>query len=213
MDIQMPLMDGYEVAQRIRQWEGTSRHIPIIAMTAHALPGDKQRCLDAGMDDYVTKPIDPKIVFGKISEWGGNHKIPGAPDILTLESSPKIGQEPDNCPDMDVLTDIESILPRFSGDRFFYRSMLDEFINILPTRTTEMFKAARQKDFKNLSFIAHSLKGLAANVGAMQISCYANRLDQLSKNRDQSECLHVISAIKMATDQLATRISNTFAII
>ncbi|MCG2786232.1 MAG: PAS domain S-box protein [Anaerolineae bacterium] len=70
MDVQMPEMDGFEATRRIRQWEsGQNRHIPIIAMTAHALKGDRELCLEAGMDDYVTKPLDPKVLFSAIDRW------------------------------------------------------------------------------------------------------------------------------------------------
>ena len=73
MDVQMPEMDGFEAAQMIRQLEQegelTGQHTPIIAMTAHALHGDRQRCMDAGMDDYVSKPLDPRKVFQAIERW------------------------------------------------------------------------------------------------------------------------------------------------
>jgi CheY-like chemotaxis protein/HPt (histidine-containing phosphotransfer) domain-containing protein len=70
MDVQMPDMDGFEATRSIRQWEAVNnRHIPIIAMTAHALKGDRDLCLESGMDDYVTKPLDPKVLFAAIDRW------------------------------------------------------------------------------------------------------------------------------------------------
>jgi len=70
MDVQMPEMDGFEATHRIRQWEqDKNRHIPIIAMTAHALKGDRELCIDAGMDDYVTKPLEPKVLFAALEHW------------------------------------------------------------------------------------------------------------------------------------------------
>ncbi|MDO8754773.1 MAG: response regulator, partial [Anaerolineales bacterium] len=70
MDVQMPEMDGLEATRRIREWEQSNgQHIPIIAMTAHAMPGDRERCLDAGMDDYVTKPLEPRALFNAIDRW------------------------------------------------------------------------------------------------------------------------------------------------
>jgi signal transduction histidine kinase/CheY-like chemotaxis protein len=70
MDVQMPEMDGFEATQRIRALEGQAIHTPIIAMTAHAMKGDRERCLEAGMDDYITKPFDPDKLFGVIEQWG-----------------------------------------------------------------------------------------------------------------------------------------------
>jgi CheY-like chemotaxis protein/HPt (histidine-containing phosphotransfer) domain-containing protein len=69
MDVQMPEMDGFEAVQRIREVEGTAAHTPIIAMTAHAMKGDRERCLAAGMDEYVSKPLDPQEVFARIEQW------------------------------------------------------------------------------------------------------------------------------------------------
>ena len=70
MDVQMPELDGLEATRLIRQWEaGQGRHIPIIAMTAHAMSGDRERCLEAGMDDYVSKPLEPKVLFNALDRW------------------------------------------------------------------------------------------------------------------------------------------------
>jgi CheY-like chemotaxis protein len=80
MDVQMPEMDGLEATMHIRQQTGAGKHIPIIAMTAHALKGDRERCLSAGMDDYVSKPLDPRLLLRKLDEWtsiGPEEKKPG----------------------------------------------------------------------------------------------------------------------------------------
>ena len=75
MDIQMPVMDGFKATEAIRQKEaGTGEHLPIIAMTAHAMKGDRERCLEAGMDDYTTKPLNPEEVFQKIDNAMKNLK-------------------------------------------------------------------------------------------------------------------------------------------
>jgi len=72
MDVQMPVMDGFEAVEQIRRLEGASRHTPIIAMTAHAMKGDRERCLEAGMDDYISKPLEPQELFDKIEHWTEN---------------------------------------------------------------------------------------------------------------------------------------------
>ena len=73
MDVQMPDMDGFEATRQIRVWEkAIGQHIPIIAMTAHAMAGDRERCIDAGMDDYITKPLEPRVLFSAIDRWTQN---------------------------------------------------------------------------------------------------------------------------------------------
>jgi two-component system sensor histidine kinase/response regulator len=69
MDVQMPEMDGFEATQRIRHREAGKQHIPIIAMAAHALKGDKERCLEAGMDGYIAKPLDPKALISVLDQF------------------------------------------------------------------------------------------------------------------------------------------------
>jgi CheY-like chemotaxis protein len=78
MDVQMPEMDGFEATRQVRQWEGSARHVPIIAMTAEALKGDRERCLEAGMDDYVSKPIVSQALFSVLDRWTQPDNSPGA---------------------------------------------------------------------------------------------------------------------------------------
>ncbi len=84
MDVQMPEMDGLEATQNIRSWEGRKKHTPIIAMTAHAMKGDRERCLSAGMDDYVTKPLQPQELFDTIDRWAQYPSLPM--DDMSMDS-------------------------------------------------------------------------------------------------------------------------------
>lgn len=212
LDIQMPEMDGYEVAQRIREYEGPRSHTPIIAMTAHALPEDRQRCLDAGMDDYVTKPIDPKKVFEVIDVWGiDDGKSPGL--VRNTQENTSL-TNPYDTQSAVVLAELSSILPRFSDDLTFYSSTLEEFITILPTKITEIKEAAEIKDHKKVAFIAHSLKRLSANIGANQLAALSSQLEKTSKNGKPETTgetvLKLIKGISTASLSLIEHISKNF---
>jgi PAS domain S-box-containing protein len=131
MDVQMPDMDGFEATRRIREWEeGRGQRIPIIAMTAHALKGDRELCLDAGMDDYVTKPLEPKVFFAALERWTqpeGQHK-----------EEPAGGNE---------LQDYSGSVENFAvkGDMDFEDGLFGE--SATPTRVHEMTSIDRPLEF------------------------------------------------------------------
>ena len=175
MDVQMPEMDGFEAAQEIRRLEDGQSHTPIIAMTAHALHGDRQRCMDAGMDDYVSKPLDPRKVFQAIERWADTGQRAHARDgeiqeDLALESYQNIGKQ-------DIILDVEKALVRFSNDQDFYYNLLGDFLRSLPDRLVEMKSALESGDTQSLSYLAHNLKGVSANFNALQVFHLAVEID------------------------------------
>jgi CheY-like chemotaxis protein len=205
-------MDGYEVAQRIREFEGPRSHTPIIAMTAHALPEDRQRCLDAGMDDYVTKPIDPKKVFEVIDVWGVREgKGPGL--VRNTQENTSVAN-PYETQNAVVLAELTSILPRFSDDMAFYVSTLEEFTTILPAKIAEIKTALDLQDYKKVAFIAHSLKGLSANIGANQIAALASQLEKTCKSIETDNIHAAVSGlveqISSASIELKEHVAKNF---
>jgi CheY-like chemotaxis protein/HPt (histidine-containing phosphotransfer) domain-containing protein len=198
MDVQMPEMDGFEAAQTIRELEAnstqTGQHLPIIAMTAHALHGDRQRCMDAGMDDYVSKPLDPRKVFQAIERWSDpsasrlttgelrsvESRLAGLDGILPDEwAASKTVDHPDDeaLSEEDVILDIDSALNRFGDDRDFYYNLIIDFLSSLPVRLAEMRAAIDAGDLQNLSLYAHNLKGVSANFSALRLARLSTVLD------------------------------------
>ncbi|HTB31281.1 MAG TPA: response regulator [Bacteroidia bacterium] len=159
MDIQLPGMDGYETTQKMRQ-EFPGKHIPIIAMTAHALAGEREKCLEAGMDEYVSKPFEPENLYMKIltamhiKNWpeDGNHKMP-------LVENPPVARHTD-------LTYLEGIA---KGSKGFIIQMLNIFIEQTPNALDHMDKALKNKDWKSLRLIVHKIKPSIMFTGLTEI--------------------------------------------
>jgi PAS domain S-box-containing protein len=151
MDNQMPVMDGFEATAKIREREGTSRHTPIIAMTASAMPGDRERCLRAGMDDYVSKPVSPESLSEALSRF-----VPRAP---AAPPKAETGEDGLKASVLDQLLNIDE-----SGGLLV--EVVDTFLRIAPVRLSTLGRAAQKRDSKALERAAHSFLGSCANLGA-----------------------------------------------
>jgi len=199
MDVQMPEMDGFEAARQIRLFEGDRRHTPIIAMTAYAMPGDRHRCLDAGMDDYVSKPLDPRKVFQVIEAWG---------EGLIDSSIPEVIITPQEQDDTETVLNMERAMVRFSHDQQFFLALLSDFVNALPPKLEEMKTALKNQNFELLSHLAHNLKGVAANFSAMQLAHLAHLLDEESKTGCMDKAQELMEKILEASDLLIGEIER-----
>jgi PAS domain S-box-containing protein len=182
MDVQMPQMDGLETARAIRETEKASNsHIPIIAMTAHAVKGDRERCLEAGMDDYVSKPIDSDKLFEAIETLtqtsGVSHETPGT-------SAPM---------------DKGLLLKAFDGDWGFLKEVADIFLSDYPRLLDELKRAFKEGDSDTLMRSAHSLKGMLRNFQAETAADVAFELEKKGKAEDFDG---VQTAIERLTDRI-----------
>ena len=122
MDVQMPEMDGFEATAAIRALEASgSRHVPIIAMTAHAMKGDRERCLEAGMDDYVSKPVRPHELFAAIE---GQARRPARTEAAA-------GDEPPEPPETESF-DWDAAVLRLNGDEELLRDLAEVFLDEFP---------------------------------------------------------------------------------
>jgi len=209
MDIQMPGMDGYSATKRIRQQEGSVWHTPIIAMTAHALSGDREKCLNAGMDDYVTKPIDVQKLFQVIEHW--SHAKPdgtNAPEVREeLVEEPPSDQpaRPD-----DVL-DVQAAMPRFCNDQEFYFSMLKDFRDELPQRVNDLIQAVVNADHEKSTYLAHSLKGISANLGATEFYTLAGQLEDYCRAGDLEKANSQVDLLNPYAVKLLYRITEVLS--
>ena len=170
MDVQMPHMDGLEATRAIRaQEQGTGRHMPIVAMTAHAMPGDREHCLAAGMDGYVPKPLRPAELFEIIERLTApvaGHPVPPLP----------LQQEP-------AILDRKTLWERVDGDADLLREIIELFLADCPERLLELHEALALQDGPALARAAHRFKGALGNISANSALTAVQRVETVARDR------------------------------
>ena len=197
-DIQMPVMDGIETTAAIRCDSRWAR-LPIIAMTAHAMKGDRERFLEAGMDDYVSKPIRAADVQAAI-----RRRIVGR-DEQVLSPPSDATQEISVLSPGDVLNP-EAALEHLDGDREMLKDLVDLLIEKTTDDIAQMAESIRRGDCEALCTTAHSVKGTAANIGAGRLSDAARRMEEAGKNGDLPGAEEVLVLLKSEMSSLAEQI-------
>jgi PAS domain S-box-containing protein len=178
MDCEMPEMSGFEAVRRIRQIEQDEGRsgIPIVAMTAHAMRGDRERCLAAGMNDYLSKPVRPGDIAGILARWG-------SPDASTTVSHvPEVevpAEEPVSPPRRDPDFDREVFMRLVGGDEVFKKRIVLRFLVDMPARAGELAAAIASEDCAHASELAHRVKGIAASVGGVRVQETAGLMEKL----------------------------------
>jgi CheY-like chemotaxis protein len=161
MDLQMPEMDGFETTARIREWEATSsRRVRIIALTAHAMKGDRERCLDSGMDGYVSKPIRVAELNAELARFWSP----------VCESS-RVSEGPE----------LQKALEFVEGDRELFRELIQLFLDDSPRLLNELQQAIESKDAKTTQRAAHTLKGTLLNFDAIEAAECARRIEACAR--------------------------------
>ncbi len=171
MDVQMPEMDGFEATAAIRAREVGSTHTPVIAMTAHAMKGDRERCLAAGMDGYVSKPLRPDELFAVLERL-----VPAPPDALP----------PAAFPARPVINANEA-LKEMGGDTQLLKELAGICLGELPKLMAEIRGAVAQKDGPKLRLAAHTVKGSVGTFGAAEAVAAAWALEQIGRDEVWTE--------------------------
>ncbi|MDQ6751722.1 MAG: PAS domain S-box protein [Actinomycetota bacterium] len=169
MDCQMPVLDGYQATAQIRSGPGPQASTPIIAMTAHSLKGDRERCLAAGMDDYLTKPLRDQALDDRISRWvhQDRHADDGARDPEAPEPNPDEMLEP---------AEIDRLRDDFSPDAF--KDLIDVFLAQARLLIEDLRDAAEQHDGERMRQAAHKLRGSCASLGATTLKNLCAEIEQ-----------------------------------
>jgi signal transduction histidine kinase/HPt (histidine-containing phosphotransfer) domain-containing protein/BarA-like signal transduction histidine kinase len=171
MDCHMPGLDGYKATRRIRKAEaaGTKR-TPIVAMTAHAVSGARAECLEAGMDDFISKPVSPQVLADTIENW-----VSAPSHVRTAD--PTTAPAPDGKP---VVFDRGGLLNRVLDDEALFRELLGVFTDELPRMVAALEDAQQRSDAQAIRVAAHTLKGSASNIGAPVLLSLAREIEDLA---------------------------------
>jgi PAS domain S-box-containing protein len=189
MDVQMPVLDGLEATRQIRTLESASgTHVPIVAMTAHAMQGDRERCLAAGMDDYLPKPLEVLRLEETVRNAAARKFAPacgGAPQA-THDGN---GSEVEAVPVAAAPFDPQATLRRLDGDVELFRKMIGFYLEDSPELLGEIHRGIQSGDARLVERAAHTLKGLAANLDGSATRNAAARVEDLGRlgNLNQAE--------------------------
>jgi PAS domain S-box-containing protein len=188
MDVQMPVMNGFEAARHIRALgdDNPNRNVPVVAMTANAMQGDRERCIQAGMDDYISKPVTPRALSEVLGRWLREDSFPatGSGDVSSsaVEEDAVAPQEH---------FDRARFLDRLFGDEKLACELVHDFLQDFPDALEKAHRAMNDGEFEEVWQGGHSMKGMAANLGAPVLREIAFEIENAGKNA-QADLLPVL---------------------
>ncbi|MDK2123878.1 response regulator [Parachitinimonas caeni] len=204
MDVQMPVMGGLEATRLIREREaGSSQHLPIVAMTANAMQGDREICLQAGMDGYVSKPINPQILIEEIDRVLDRLGNPDAPAAAAAAVALTVTE----VINFDAI-DMKEALARLGGDRGLLREIANIFLDDYPKRLEEVRAAISVEDGVQLSRAAHNIKGVAGNLSANPLREVALEMEAAGKRGDIGHARNLLRDLEKRLSELARVLEN-----
>ena len=231
MDVQMPLMDGLEATRRIRDPESAvlNHNVPVIAMTAHAMQGDRARCMEAGMDDYVTKPISPQILSETLTRWlpADEPARPASGSVVLTDPVPTAdipalgGVAPRKAaaesatgrcePDEDraiPVFDKPGMLARLMDDEDLARTVALGFVADIPNQIVELRRCLDAGDVPGSVRQAHTIKGASANVGGERLRSVAAEMEQAARGDDLAAVKGRVPELEAAFAKLKTAMED-----
>jgi len=214
MDIQMPIMDGFKATDIIRDLESkislfnnkdndSVSRVPIIAMTAHALEGYREKCIDAGMDDYITKPLKKQTLEQMISKWvvnASNKKLENTKSENNLNSNINNTDHPP--------IDFAEAMKEFDNDKAFLISVIDAFIVDAKNQIGVMVKGLEDNNSEVIRKEAHSIKGGAADLVATRLSKQAYELETIGRSGNLDKAEQLIKTLENEINHLENYIGE-----
>jgi signal transduction histidine kinase/response regulator RpfG family c-di-GMP phosphodiesterase len=196
MDVQMPGMDGLEASALLRRREaGSGQHVPVIALTARAMQGDRERCVAAGMDGYVTKPVSGKALTRAIADVLGRSSAAPSDE----EHPPLPGGAAVNGP---AIIDTPTLLRRLGGNRTLLGQVVQLFRTDSAKRMSELRAAAARQDWPRLCQEAHTLKGTLGNLSAQDAYAAALRLETVARSQSSADLAEALQILTREMEKL-----------
>jgi signal transduction histidine kinase/CheY-like chemotaxis protein/HPt (histidine-containing phosphotransfer) domain-containing protein len=208
MDVQMPVMDGYEATRRIRQLDGDRKSIPIIATTAHALPEHLEKCRTAGMNDHIRKPIDPAQLYDVLARWvtlraNNGSQMKARVTAASAQNEPVSDLLPGSLPGIDMADGLR----RVGGNSRLYRTILLKLRSDFADASGKVAHLLKSGQIDEATRVVHSLKGVAGNVGAADLYAKAALVESGLRQGPQDDTRVAIeqldAAIRVVMDGLS----------
>jgi CheY-like chemotaxis protein/HPt (histidine-containing phosphotransfer) domain-containing protein len=194
MDVQMPEMDGLECARQIcNRWTRDKRPV-VIAMTGNALMGDREKCLAAGMDDYISKPVRIAELQASLERWGPTKSRKFDTSLLRRGSESSASTE---VLDESILAELRDIPP--SDGVSMLRELIDLFLESAPARLAQIEQFCH--DAPKLAFHAHALKSMSLNLGCKRIVAFSQHLEELGRSGQVQDALPLVRELELAFSQ------------
>jgi len=201
MDCQMPVMDGYQASRRIRDPQSAVKDhdVPVVAMTANAMQGDREKCLTAGMNDYIAKPVDPGKLQQALLHWlpASCHLSPQAGDNSSNtadDMSLDTKTEPEE--DAQPVFDYEEMSARLMGDSDLIATVVSAFVDDMPMQIAQLNEAVADDDVEQAYAQAYKIKGAAANLGGVALSEQAKILETAGRAGDLDSIRQGVGALE-----------------
>ena len=196
MDLQMPVMGGYEATKLIRA-DRKNQNLPIIAMTAHAMQGVEAECKAAGMNDYVSKPIDPRNLFSTILKWVKPRPGAGSADAGSAQHKAGTAAAEPMLPESIPGVDIDEGLARVGGNRKLYLKLLNDFAGNYQLNAAAIRTAISEQRMDEARRLAHTLKGVSGNISAKGVFALSEQVEKTLSLESISDCGALLDQLDM----------------
>lgn len=199
MDVQMPVMDGYKATEILRKTY-SSLELPVIAMTANALKGDREKSIEYGMNDYISKPIDPEILFATLTKWVADNSVKKVERPLREFENREI-----------KILDFDKTLKRLGNKEEFYYDLLKRYYDNYNDFINEFYDMMVNKKYDEAKRFIHSIKSVTGNIGAIKLNKFIVEFEEKYESYGEEELSKNISTLSVLNQELLNKIAESIS--